>query len=409
MNAIPLVLLLLAAAPDRLDLAGRVTASDGSAVNRAHVLIYTARVRKGTSTFCPSCYADCSKRAVTDQTGSFKIAALDPALIFRVLVVADGYRPAFAENVDPGAKPISVALAPFDPSRLEANHMLRGVVLDPDGRPVTGAIVTPSSFKTEEWSGFKPGVFDPVAVTNLRGEFVLTARSPIESATLMVEGRGLATRIFPDRSPQQDPHRLTMIRGTTVTGRLVRGGEPVADASMGLVQADRGMGHFLGALEIGTNAQGRFSFLNVAPEDDYYVYGLMDSLKNRGAVPVKPVRAGADGSTVDVGDLALEAGHTLAGRVLLADGKPVPPNTRLLIGREIAWDTQSVILGPEGQFEVKGLPTERYSLSIAVKGYHLSSKNHSVDSQNAYRMMGTIDQDITGLKILLEPGDARAR
>jgi hypothetical protein len=30
-------------------------------------------------------------------------------------------------------------------------------------------------FKTEERSRFKPGVFDPLAVTNLRGEFVLAA------------------------------------------------------------------------------------------------------------------------------------------------------------------------------------------------------------------------------------------
>ena len=143
---------------------------------------------------------------------------------------------------------------------------------------------------------------------------------------------------------------------------------------MGLVQANRGMGQFLGALEIGTNAQGRFSFLNVAPEDDYYVYGLMPSLKDKGAVPVKPVRVGADLAIIDVGDLTLEVGHTISGRVILADGKPVPANTRLLIGRELAWDTQSVTLGPEGKFEIKGLPSERFSLSTAVKGYHLSRR-----------------------------------
>jgi hypothetical protein len=56
-----------------------------------------------------------------------------------------------------------------------------------------------------------------------------------------------------------------------VTGRLVKDGRSVADASIGLVQADRGMSHFLGAIEIGTDQAGRFTFLNVDGGDDYYV------------------------------------------------------------------------------------------------------------------------------------------
>ncbi len=403
MNLVHIALLLMTAAPERLEVSGRVTASDGTAVNGAHVMIFTARVRKGTNALCPSCYADCSKKAETGQDGSFKIAALDPDLLFRVLIVADGFRAAFAENVDPAAKPIVIALAPFDPGKLAANRVLRGIVLDPDGRAVAGAVVTANSFKTEEWSGYKPGVFDPPAVSNLRGEIVLTARSPIEEATLKVEARGLAPRIFTDRQPRTEPHKLTLTAGATVTGRLMKDGWPVADASIGLVQANRSMDHFLGPLEIGTDQAGRFTFLNVASDDDYYVYGLMPSLKDRGAVAVKPVRVGTDGTTVNVGDLALGPGHTISGRVILSDGKPIPPNTRLLVSREIAWDSQAVVLDAEGKFEVYGLPTERYSLSTALKGYEFSTKNHSIEQINR-RLVGTIDQDIAGLKILLEPG-----
>jgi hypothetical protein len=202
MNFVRFALLLVAAAPERLDLTGRVTATDGTAVNGAHVMIYTARVRKGTNALCPSCYADCAKKVEAGRDGSFKIAALDPDLLFRVLVVAGGFKPTFVADVDPGAKPITVALEPFDAGKLAANCVIRGIVLDPDGRPVAGAIVSARSFKTEEWSGFKPGVFDPLAVSNLLGEFVLTSRSPIEEATLKVEARGLAPRIFTDRRPR---------------------------------------------------------------------------------------------------------------------------------------------------------------------------------------------------------------
>jgi hypothetical protein len=405
MNILLVAILLLTAAPERLDLAGRVTRTDGTPVKGAHVLIYTARVRKGTNALCPSCYADCAKRGETNQDGSFTIGSLDPELIFRILVVAEGCRPTFAESVDPAKGPIKLALLPFDPSRLDPKRVLRGIVVDPEGQPVVGAVVSPESFKTAEWSGFKPGVFDPLAVTSLLGEFVLTARSSIEEASLKVEARGLAPRIFPERGPTKYPHRLTLTRGATVTGRLMRDGKPVADAGMGLVQANRGMGRFLGAMEIGTTRDGRFTFLNVGTNDDYYVYGLMPSLKDRGVVPVRPVRVGADGTIVDVGELTLERGHTISGRVLLSDGKPIPSHTRLLVGREIAWDTQAVELEADGLFEIKGLPTERYSLNVIVKGYHISSKNHSVDPNNPWQLIGTIDQDINGLKILLEPGD----
>jgi hypothetical protein len=75
----------------------------------------------------------------------------------------------------------------------------------------------------------------------------------------------------------------------------------------------------------------------------------------------------------------------------------------MLVSREDAWDSLSVDLDAEGRFEVGGLPTERYTLSIRLSGYEVSSKNHSSDSQNPGRLIGMIDQDIDGLKILMEP------
>ena len=100
MTATLLPLILLAAAPDRPDLEGRVITKGGEPVSGAHVLISTAAVRQGTSPLCPSCYADCRKRADTDKDGRFRIASLDPELVFNVLVVADGFRPKTALRVD---------------------------------------------------------------------------------------------------------------------------------------------------------------------------------------------------------------------------------------------------------------------------------------------------------------------
>jgi hypothetical protein len=45
-----------------------------------------------------------------------------------------------------------------------------------------------------------------------------------------------------------------------------------------------------------------------------------------------------------------------------------------------------------------------YSLSVDVKGYHLSPKNASTDLRNGFRLLGAVREDTEGLRVLLEPG-----
>ena len=94
-----------APATARPDLSGVVMAGE-KPVLRAIVYVYTAGPRVGTSPYCPSCYADCGKRATTDKSGAFKIPSLDPQLIFRILVVAEGYETMFVPGVDAAMGPI---------------------------------------------------------------------------------------------------------------------------------------------------------------------------------------------------------------------------------------------------------------------------------------------------------------
>ena len=259
-------------------------------------------------------------------------------------------------------------------------------------------------FETDAFSGYSPDIFDPVAVTNLRGEFVLTSKSPISHADLRVEGTGVAPRIVAGAKPEKNPHTIKMTAGVTLTGRFVRDGKPVAGAAAGLVQTDRRIGTYLGDTSIGTDVNGRFTFLNVHPDEDYFVYGMMGTIKDGGAIAVVRVHSGSDGATTDSGDLSVVRGHRIKGQVVLADGKPVPAKTRLMVSREDAWDHQSVELDQDGRFEISGLPIERYSLNVSLRGYKISSKNHSADPQVAWQLKGTIDQNIDSLKILMEPG-----
>src|SRR4051794_13135582 len=102
------------AAPARVDLAGAVTDEAGHPLSGATVYVYTAGPRQGTSPFCPSCYADCGKRRVTDAQGRFRIPAVDPSLVFRLLAVRDGYEPAFLAKADPLQGESALKLRPAD-------------------------------------------------------------------------------------------------------------------------------------------------------------------------------------------------------------------------------------------------------------------------------------------------------
>ena len=404
MTAVLLSLLLLAPTPDRPDLVGRVLAPGNKAVAGAHVRIDSAAVRQGTSPFGPSCYPDCRKSAETDKDGRFRIAAVDPELIFNVLVVADGYQPTLALKTDPARGPIEVKLTPLDPEKLDPMRVLRGFVLGADGKPLVGARVTASWIRTGNRSGSNINIFDPVAVTNLRGEFVLTAKVPFDDANLRVEGNGVAPRMVAGCKPEANPQQIRMTAGATLTGRLVRDGKAVPGAGVELLQVDPRFERFVGVTSIGTDKDGRFTFVNVHPDDAYFVYGLIGTIKDGGAMVSRQLRVGGEGTTTDTGDLPVVRGHRIKGRVLLSDGKPVPPKTRLVASRNDAWDSQGVELGPDGRFEIAALPTGLYTLSINIKGYRPSPKNHSVDNiENPWTLIGTIDQDIDTIEILLEP------
>jgi hypothetical protein len=127
----------------------------------------------------------------------------------------------------------------------------------------------------------------------------------------------------------------------------------------------------------------------------------------QGVASPRRVRVAADGSTKEVGDLELRPGVRLTGRVVLSDGQPVPQNTRLFVGREAAWDSRNVLLNPDGTFDLAGIPPESLSLSLNVRGYHMSYKNKSLDRLNGGSITGCVETD-TYLEILFEPGQFQA-
>jgi peroxiredoxin/uncharacterized GH25 family protein len=388
----------------RANLTGRVEMDDGQPA-QATILIDSARPKTGTSVFCPSCYADCRKKAKTDTNGDFKIPSLDPELIFRVLIISDGCRPQFVNKVNPADGPLYAIMEKRDISHVPPANTVRGRVLDPKGGPIEGATVESHGVHDTGGStmwGEKAGL-DPLAVTDSKGEFILTSRQPFAALDVKAEAHGFASKIFTELAGGTNRHDLTVTEGATVTGRVVWNGQPLTNVSMGIVSVDRGMENFTGNFEIGTDADGRFTFANLPPNTQYNLYGMAQTMKKFGTAGLSEVSTGGDGSKTDVGDVKVTPGHRLAGRVVLDDGKPIPAQTRITVGLEQAWDSSEIMLDKEGRFEASNFPSGVVTLWVRISGYHLSMKNFSTDRMN-YRLMGRLDRDITNLTVLLETG-----
>ena len=388
----------------RPDLAGAVKSSNGDALRNATVFIYTAGPREGVGILCPSCYADCRKRATTDQQGKFAIEDLDPALLFRILVVAPGYRPEFVSKVDPASGALDVKLQEVSGGDTP-DKQLRGRVLDSKDKPISGAVISIRGVTTDERTSFGGNTnVDPVAVTDNHGNFVIRSTRPFDAAGIDVEAASFAKRVFQRLATGGKVHELKLTEGTSIKGRLLKDGKPVGGVQMGVAGSDRSSEIFVGDYVVGTDKDGRFLFVNLPPQTGMYAYGIKKTLGSKGALPARSVTSGDDGSELDLGDLNLEPGYTVAGEVRLTDGASIPEKTRVLLSSEKAWDSLQSEVDVQGRFHFEGVPAESVNLSIRVKGYRLSARNRSLDLMNPFHLEGRVTTNITGLVVELEPG-----
>ena len=387
---------------------GRIEGVIGSAngpVSNAWVFVYSAAPREGAGILCPTCYPDCIKRARTDAEGQFLIEPVDPKLMFRLLVLAKGYRPDFIRDVDPLFGGAHLSLKPLKMTNMAIENRVTAKLIDPEGRPVIGARVDVQGTRYGQYSysSSTTGRVDPMAVTDENGEFFLDCTNGLDAITVEITARSVAKRrMWLDTGKA---HLIRMTEGVAVTGRLLHEGKPVAGVSVSMNTEDRSSEVFMRGFDVATDSEGRFSLPNIPPNNRFVLYSKMKEMQDLGgALPPQRLTTGADGATVNLGDLKTGPAYSLKGRIVTADNEPLPNRTRVMISLEDAWDNQETRADDDGRFEFRGLPAESVSLSIRVTGYRISAKNPSKDWLNEGLIVGRLAGNIDDFVIHLERG-----
>ena len=398
---VPLLVSFSGISAERTTATGKVVdAATNKPIENATVMVYSAGVKQGFSTFCPTCYVDCGKRAVTLADGTFSIPGLSGDLIFNLLVIREGYSTQFINKVDPdkgAAKEagLKTRTSPSDPAQV-----VLGKVVDGHGDPVRDALIEQQGIIFEQGRSFGARDWiDLVAVSNSNGEFEMAYSKPAKSMILQVAPRGMAAKLA-TLPTGADRKAITVTDGATIRGRLMENGKPMANVELGLTTHTRMSGKILAEIRIGTNEKGEFAITNVPPGRVWYLHGKMDSLASRNlAAEIIECATKDDGQEVNLGDIAVRPAYTLRGTIVLSDGKPAPPNMRVMLYADHVPDFQSLMLAADGSFEFKGVAKGVYSLSPNVRGYQ------TVDGEPGIEIL--VEGNVTNMRVMLRPTDAR--
>jgi len=92
--------------------------------------------------------------------------------------------------------------------------------------------------------------------------------------------------------------------------------------------------------------------------------------------------------------------------VTLSDGTSLPPNTRLLLGLDNAFDAQSQTLDENGRFDFHGVPPGNVRLNVMLRGYRFVRESTGFTEAHGFPECSAAgDRDFEGMRLVLEPGE----
>lgn len=383
-TAIALTLLLTFAA-SAAEVSGVVRGADGQPLANAHVYVYAAYPLKGMATTCPSCYRDCGKREQTDAKGAYRIAKLDDTLKFELLAVADGYEPRFVKPVLNGDH---TTIQLTRRSAQDAKRLVTGFVVDPQGKPLVGAVVEPSGYHTPPRAlpngrtttstgyGSIPGL-ESLSVTNANGEFALMLPDAAGSLDVRVTARSYAPKIERNFVPAQ-PKTIQVTEPAMIEGRVVRDGKPLANVPVRVHQRNRSAANFLGFIQIATDDQGRFAVPNLGIDTEWVVFVPHDFVEG-GVIEPKLITTGGPKTMVDAGTLEMTEGRTIKGVVKTTKHGPKV----LTLSNWITGEAWSTHVHADGSFTFEDIP--RGEVRLGSPEAILSNTPEATESQRHIR------------------------
>ncbi len=294
--------------------------------------------------------------------------------------------------------------------------LVAGKVIGPAGEPVAGAQVTVKELP--------PGQNE--LVSNALGEFRFAVADEDGSFRIDAQAGGFAPQVFFCRVEPMArgigatkqaalTHRLSeplaLRRGVSVRGRVLRDAKAVGGFWIGLPRDETGRVEAPNDRETRTDESGVFQFDGVLPESTLSVCPVLGKVGSGETIELRSFHTRADGTTLELGDLATQPGRRLAGRVVLPEGKPIPVRIELTATSLQAQGSTSVEPDATGRFEFQGLPSGDISVGLscrdaAVRGaYRLSAKNKCLNLRTMNHIEGRLERDIADLTILVEPGE----
>ena len=310
------------------------------------------------------------------------------------------------------AKPANSAVLPRS-TDAPKRTLVHGRVLLPDGAPAAGALVTVNGPIVVLTGGGGNRILSNVQSTacNNDGEFSYDFPEWVKTIAVRVNAPGtVATMVYPLLPAVENVVQLSA--GARVSGRVLRQAKGIGGIQVVLVSVSPDP---LEKYAAETNDDGRFTIDHVHPVRDHQLFVPMDSVADDNlAAVVQSFRTGHEGQLTEVAELNLHPACTVRGKVVMSKGE----NSRGLsavLGRSAVsgGDSQSVPVGEDGTFVLRGVPKESVMLWITEGeatslAYRPSSKNHSLDPVQRDRLCGRVDEDLA-LTVLLDPITAPER
>jgi uncharacterized GH25 family protein len=398
-------------------LRGVVLTTNGEPITNATVTIKGVLAGRGAVYVFDA--PDCNRETTTKADGSFVFERLAATTKFQGVVTAPGYELREFWRGDPAGKPLEIKLPPTRGGDA-AQQTVFGHVVNSDRKPVAGAKIQVHMLHTQrDWhSG------GGVAFTDSEGRFTFRPGEEIIACDFSIEANGYMPRSFSEIRPGVGTNEYELNAGTRIAGRLLKDGKPVPDAGIGIYGMSGG--NFLNHYSVVTDGDGKFSFSGIPAHEEFYLFGMMQSLRELGALPRQLVKTGDEGTSIDLGDLNLVKGYTISGRVQMADGTPTrvaaftlartvltpksgqPPtaqeeSNRSFYGLEHSFDNWRADPGADGKFEFTGVPGETVSIFLMLKPFDMVSPRNISSDGKGFRLLGTVVSNKTDLVIELEP------